>query len=67
MQAACDVAFAYAHDRKQFGQRIGEFQLIQGKMADMYTTLNACRAYLYATAKATDQVFENRSFLVEWK
>lgn len=43
MQAACDVSWAYAHERKQFGQRIGEFQLLQGKMADMYTTLNACR------------------------
>lgn len=43
MQAACDVAFEYAHNRTQFNQRIGEFQLIQGKMADMYTTLNACR------------------------
>lgn len=54
MQAACDVSFAYAHQRKQFGQRIGEFQLLQGKMADMYTTMNACRSYLYNVARACD-------------
>ncbi|KAL3193619.1 hypothetical protein MRX96_016966 [Rhipicephalus microplus] len=55
MQACCDVAFDYVHTRKQFGQPIGTFQLMQGKIADMYTTLNACRAYLYSTAKAVDQ------------
>lgn len=55
MQASCDIAFEYAHIRKAFGQPIGEFQLIQGKMADMYTTLNACRAYLYNVAKAADK------------
>ncbi|PAV64845.1 hypothetical protein WR25_01069 [Diploscapter pachys] len=55
MQAACDIAFQYAHERKAFGQRIGEYQLMQGKMADMYTTLNACRAYLYAVAKSADK------------
>jgi isovaleryl-CoA dehydrogenase len=54
MQAACDIAFEYAHIRKAFGQPIGQFQLLQGKMADMYTTLNACRAYLYTAAKACD-------------
>lgn len=54
MQAACDVSFEYAHSRKQFNQRIGEFQLLQGKMADMYTTLNACRSYLYNVARACD-------------
>ena len=43
MQACCDTAFDYAHQRKQFGTPIGEFQLIQAKMADMYTNLNACR------------------------
>ncbi len=43
MQAACDVAFEYAHQRKQFEQRIGEFQLLQGKMADMYAATAACR------------------------
>lgn len=52
MQSACDIAFDYAHQRKQFGQRIGEFQLLQGKLADMYTTLNACRSYLYGVARA---------------
>lgn len=54
MQAAVDIAFDYAHQRTQFGQRIGEFQLLQGKMADMYTTLNACRAYLYGVARSCD-------------
>lgn len=54
MQNACDIAFEYAHIRKQFGQPIGEFQMLQGKMGDMYTTLNACRAYLYSVAKASD-------------
>lgn len=54
MQAACDIAFEYAHTRKQFNQRIGEFQLLQGKMADMLTTLNACRSYLYNVARACD-------------
>lgn len=52
MQNACDIAFDYAHQRKQFDQRIGEFQLIQGKLADMYTTTNACRAYLYGVARS---------------
>ena len=47
MQAACDIVFEYVHVRKAFGQRIGEFQLIQGKLADMYTRLSACRSYLY--------------------
>ena len=54
MQAAMDVVVPYIHDRKQFGQSIGEFQLIQGKIADMYTTLQACRAYLYAVGKHLD-------------
>jgi isovaleryl-CoA dehydrogenase len=52
MQACMDVVMPYVHDRKQFGQSIGEFQLIQGKLADMYTTMNACKAYTYAVAKA---------------
>ncbi len=43
MQGACDLAFDYAHHREAFGTKIAQFQLIQGKMADMYTTLNACR------------------------
>ena len=61
MQACCDTAFDYAHQRKQFGQRIGEFQLLQGKMADMYTNLNACRTYTYSVARACDQgYFSNK-------
>ncbi|MBY5925462.1 isovaleryl-CoA dehydrogenase [Halomonas denitrificans] len=55
MQAAMDVVVPYIHERKQFNQSIGEFQLVQGKIADMYTTLNACRAYLYAVAAACDR------------
>jgi isovaleryl-CoA dehydrogenase len=55
MQACLDLVLPYVHDRKQFGQPIGEFQLMQGKLADMYTTLNACRAYVYAVAKACDR------------
>lgn len=54
MQAAIDVSFDYAHTRKQFGKRIGEFQLLQGKMADMYTTLSACRSYLYSVGRGCD-------------
>ena len=55
MQACCDVAFKYAHERKQFGQKIGEFQLMQAKMADMYSTLGACRSYLYNVARSVDK------------
>jgi len=55
MQAALDVAIPYVHERKQFGEPIGTFQLVQGKLADMYTTLNASRAYVYAVAKACDR------------
>jgi isovaleryl-CoA dehydrogenase len=55
MQAAMDVVVPYVHQRKQFGQAIGEFQLVQGKLADMYTTMNACRAYVYAVARACDR------------
>ncbi|KAH8556719.1 acyl-CoA dehydrogenase/oxidase [Umbelopsis sp. PMI_123] len=54
MQAALDITVPYVHERKQFGQPIGEFQLIQGKVADMYTKLNASRAYVYAVARACD-------------
>ena len=54
MQAAMDIVTPYIHDRKQFGQSIGEFQLIQGKLADMYSTLQACRAYLYSVGKHLD-------------
>jgi isovaleryl-CoA dehydrogenase len=55
MQACLDVVIPYIHDRKQFGQPIGEFQLIQAKVADMYTGFNACRAYVYAVARACDR------------
>jgi isovaleryl-CoA dehydrogenase len=55
MQACMDAVLPYVHERKQFGQAIGEFQLMQGKLADMYTTLNAARAYVYAVAKACDR------------
>ena len=55
MQACMDVVMPYVHERKQFGQAIGEFQLMQGKIADMYTTMNASRAYVYAVAKACDR------------
>jgi len=55
MAACMDLVIPYIHDRKQFGQSIGEFQLMQGKIADMYTTMNASRAYVYAVANACDQ------------
>jgi isovaleryl-CoA dehydrogenase len=55
MQACVDVALPYMHERSQFGQPIGSFQLMQGKLADMYTTMNACKAYVYFTAKAADR------------
>jgi isovaleryl-CoA dehydrogenase len=54
MQACLDAVLPYVHERQQFGQPIGEFQLIQGKLADMYTTANAARAYVYAVARACD-------------
>ena len=55
MQACMDVVMPYVHERKQFGQPIGEFQLVQGKLADMYVTMNAAKAYVYAVAKACDR------------
>ena len=55
MQACMDVVLPYVHERKQFGQPIGQFQLMQAKLADMYTTLNASRAYVYAVAAACDR------------
>ncbi len=55
MHACLDLVLPYIHERKQFNQAIGEFQLIQGKVADMYTTLNACRAYLYTVVQACDR------------
>ena len=55
MQACLDVVLPYVHERKQFGQAIGEFQLMQGKLADMYVTFSACRAYVYAVGQALDR------------
>jgi isovaleryl-CoA dehydrogenase len=55
MQACLDVVIPYVHERKQFGQSIGQFQLMQGKLADMYVGLSVCRAYVYAVAKACDR------------
>jgi isovaleryl-CoA dehydrogenase len=55
MHACLDAVLPYVHDRKQFGTPIGEFQLMQGKIADMYTTMNSCRAYVYAVARACDR------------
>ncbi len=55
MTACMDVVVPYIHDRKQFGQSIGEFQLVQGKVADMYTRMNAARSYVYTVAKACDR------------
>ena len=55
MVACLDVVLPYVHERRQFGQPIGEFQLMQGKLADMYTTMNAARAYVYAVAQACDR------------
>jgi isovaleryl-CoA dehydrogenase len=55
MQACMDIVVPYVHDREQFGRPIGTFQLMQGKLADMYTTMNACKAYVYAVARACDR------------
>jgi isovaleryl-CoA dehydrogenase len=55
MQACVDAVLPYVHERKQFGQAIGEFQLMQAKLADMYTTMNAAKAYVYAVARACDR------------
>jgi isovaleryl-CoA dehydrogenase len=55
MQACLDICLPYTHDRKQFGRPIGEFELVQGKLADMYARLSASRAYVYAVAKACDR------------
>jgi isovaleryl-CoA dehydrogenase len=60
LQACLDLVVPYIHDRRQFGQAIGEFQFIQGKVADMYTALNACRAYVYAVARACDRGHASR-------
>jgi isovaleryl-CoA dehydrogenase len=55
MQACLDTVLPYIHDRRQFGQPIGTFQLMQAKVADLYTTLNASRAYVYSVARACDR------------
>jgi isovaleryl-CoA dehydrogenase len=55
MQACLDIALPYMHEREQFGRPIGTFQLMQGKLADMYTTMNACKSYVYFTARASDR------------
>ncbi|MBK8907995.1 MAG: isovaleryl-CoA dehydrogenase [Rhodospirillales bacterium] len=55
MQACMDIVVPYVHERRQFGEPIGAFQLMQAKLADMYTTMNACRAYVYAVAQACDR------------
>ena len=55
MQACMDIVIPYIHDREQFGKSIGEFQLVQGKIADMYSSMNACKSYLYAVASACDR------------
>src|SRR5206468_9631831 len=55
MAACMDAVVPYMHERKQFGQPIGDFQLMQGKLADMYTTFSACRAYVYAVGQALDR------------
>ena len=55
MQNAMEIVMPYIHERKRFGKSIGEFQLVQGKVADMYTTMNACKAYVYAVAAACDR------------
>jgi isovaleryl-CoA dehydrogenase len=60
MAACMDLVMPYVHDRKQFGRSIGEFQLMQGKLADMYTTMNYCRAYVYAVAQGCDRGLTTR-------
>ncbi|BES92911.1 Dehydrogenase [Nesidiocoris tenuis] len=60
MQASCDVAFEYVHTRQQFDTPIGKFQLMQGKIAEMYTSLSACRAYVYSVARACDKGHKNK-------
>ncbi len=60
MQACIDVVMPYVHERKQFGSPIGEFQLVQGKLADMYVTMNASKAYVYSVAKACDRAETTR-------
>ena len=66
MAAAMDVVVPYIHERKQFGKSIGEFQIMQGKIADMYTTMNACRSYVYEVAKACDRGETSRKDAAGW-
>jgi isovaleryl-CoA dehydrogenase len=60
MRASLDIVLPYVHDRKQFGRPIGSFELMQGKIADMYTSMNSCRAYVYAVAQAADRASATR-------
>src|ERR1700730_14114874 len=60
MQACLDICLPYVRDRKQFGHAIGEFELVQSKLADMYVGLTACRAYVHAVARACDNGFTSR-------
>jgi isovaleryl-CoA dehydrogenase len=60
MQACLDITLPYMHEREQFGRPIGAFQLMQGKLADMYTTMNACKSYVYFTARASDRAETTR-------
>jgi isovaleryl-CoA dehydrogenase len=60
MQACLDIVLPYMHEREQFGRPIGTFQLMQGKLADMYTTMNACKSYVYFTARASDRAETTR-------
>lgn len=61
MQMACDLAFDYVHQRNQFGKAIGTFQLLQGKMADMYVALTASRAYVYSVARAVTDYYNQKN------
>ncbi|KAK4337229.1 hypothetical protein RND71_044040 [Anisodus tanguticus] len=61
MQMACEQAFDYCHNRKQFNSEIGKFQIVQSKMADMYVKMNVCRSYVYSVAKAIDKENKNKS------
>jgi isovaleryl-CoA dehydrogenase len=65
MAACMDAVLPYVHERSQFGQPIGEFQLMQGKLADMYTTANACKAYVYAVGQACDRGETTRNYAAE--
>jgi isovaleryl-CoA dehydrogenase len=66
MQACMDVVLPYVHERHQFGRAIGEFQLMQGKLADMYTTMTACRSYAYAVGRACDETGQRTCRTIRW-